>query len=387
MDNTILQDISIFAKEKPKLLIVADRYLPKVDGVLGTVNEFIKKSKDDFDISLLVPKFSTAKLQGIKPITLKLTKKLKIFEYPLTKLCFSNLRKTKKAVKNSDIIFLQEYGPNCIMAYWYARRYKKKIALYIHNTPWEFSAAYFNLSQRIFTLVTKASEFAMNRMDLIIIPYKEYFKELSEHHIKTKIELTKLGINITKFSPTQNKQQERQNLNLPIHKTILTYVGRFSKEKNLQLIANAMKHLDSKSFHLLLVGDGDKEIKELFKTYENVTMTGFVNNVQDYLKASDIFIMPSRTETTSLATLEAMACAVPVLATKVGFIQSYLKRGYNGEFIPKEEPKILVKKIMKLVQNPSYYRKLSLNARNMVAYQFSWGRSTSKMKKLLKSLI
>ena len=85
---------------------------------------------------------------------------------------------------------------------------------------------------------------------------------------------------------------------------------------------------------LLMVGDGtEKQVKE-FKEIKNCKVTGFVPNVQDYLKAMDIFVMPSLTETTSLATLEAMACGLPVIATKVGYIKNYLVKNHNGIFSP-----------------------------------------------------
>ena len=51
--------------------------------------------------------------------------------------------------------------------------------------------------------------------------------------------------------------------------------------------------------------------------------------------------MPSLTETTSLATLEAMSCGLPVIASKVGFIKDYIAKGHNGIFFPKIVPIIL----------------------------------------------
>ena len=81
-----------------------------------------------------------------------------------------------------------------------------------------------------------------------------------------------------------------------------------------------------------MVGDGTKKQVKEFKKIKNCKVTGFVPDVHEYLKAMDIFVMPSLTETTSLATLEAMACGLPVIATKVGYIKNYLVRNHNGLF-------------------------------------------------------
>ena len=132
-----------------------------------------------------------------------------------------------------------------------------------------------------------------------------------------------------------------------------------------------------------MVGDGPKKLTSRFKELHNCKITGFVNNVQDYLKASDIFVMPSLTETTSLATLEAMACGLPVIVTKVGFMKEYVVKDYNGMFFPRANPTLLALKIEKLLENSELREKLSRNARKTVAYSFSWERSINKIKRIL----
>ncbi len=135
---------------------------------------------------------------------------------------------------------------------------------------------------------------------------------------------------------------------------------------------------------LLIVGDGPVIQVQEFKKTKNCTVTGFVPNVQDYLKAMDIFVMPSLTETTSLATLEAMSTGLPVIATKVGFMQRYIIRKYNGMFFPRNSPGILAAKIDQLLQEKELRRHLGQNARKTIMYSFSWERSISKITRMLK---
>ena len=130
-------------------------------------------------------------------------------------------------------------------------------------------------------------------------------------------------------------------------------------------------------------GDGpEKQTREL-KQLKNCKVTGFVYNVQDNLKAMDVFVMPSLTETTSLATLEAMSTGLPVIATRVGFIKSYIIKNHNGLFFPRNSAGMLSVKISKLLKDREYRERLGQNARKTVAYGFSWERSINRIKRIL----
>ena len=140
---------------------------------------------------------------------------------------------------------------------------------------------------------------------------------------------------------------------------------------------------NQEDLHLLMVGDGPKDQTKYFKELSNCTITGFVDNVQDYLKAMDVFVMPSLTETTSLATLEAMSCGLPVIVTKIGFMKRYIIKNHNGLFFPKDSSSVLAVKIEKILQDHEFKTKISQNARKTVAYSFSWDRSINKIKKII----
>ncbi len=171
---------------------------------------------------------------------------------------------------------------------------------------------------------------------------------------------------------------------MPSNKTIIGYVGRISNEKNINILMEAFEKLPNQNnLQLLMVGDGNPKLVKKLKEINNCHVTGFVKNVEDYYQAMDIFVMPSLTETTSLATLEAMSCGLPVIATKVGFIKSYLVKDYNGLFFPRCSATMLAIKIEKLIKDPKLRTVLGHNARKMVAYSFSWERSINKIKRLL----
>src|SRR2546425_10529409 len=91
---------------------------------------------------------------------------------------------------------------------------------------------------------------------------------------------------------------------------------------------------------LVLVGDGperdaaEQEVDHL-ELRRDVRFLGKVDNVAEILRGSDLFLLPSETESFGLAALEAMACAVPVIATAVGGLPEVVVPGEAGFLTPK----------------------------------------------------
>lgn len=369
---------------KPKLLIVADTYYPKVDGTLKFIEEFLKRSQDCFEISLLVPYYGLKK--GKNVTYLDVSRIWKISGYSNLKITFKNFRKLNKAIRETDIVFIQ--GPAIIsyLSIYYAGRYGKKTIFYIHTLSWELFEKFFPtiLKKPFYGLIKKMSIALYNRCNKILVPYNELRENLQKEGITTEINTARLGVDIEIFTPPPDKKLSKGKLHINPEKKVIGYVGRISKEKNTSLLLEAFKKLEEQeNLLLLVVGDGTKKQIKEFNETKNCKVTGFVPNVQDYLKAMDVFVMPSLTETTSLATLEAMACGLPVIATKVGFIKSYLVKNYNGLFFPRNSCPILSLKISQLLKNKKLREELGQNARKTVTYGFSWDRSINKIKRLL----
>ncbi len=375
---------------KRRLLLAADTYYPKVDGVLRFMEEFMKRAQGNFMLSLLVPKFSTiSTVRKFKPgqatpgqtTFLQLSPRLKLLTYHSIRLSSPNRNKISQAVQQADIVFIQELGPVGFLALRAARKHHKKIVLYVHNTPWEFLEKYFSLNRLNAFLLRKFFVYWYNRADRLLIPYPELELELRQAGVRTAISVARLGVDIKRFSPAPHKQHWKKKLHLP-SLPIIGYVGRISKEKNTLILLKAMPKLKEKAF-LLMVGDGEERLVQKFKEFPQCRVTGFVSNVEEYLKAMDIFVMPSLTETTSLATLEAMASGLPVLVTKVGYLKRYIHHERNGLFFPRRSASVLAERIDQLLVNPLYAVRLGKQARRTAVSLFSWNRSINTISKLI----
>ena len=374
---------------KQKLLLVSDTFHPQVDGTVIFLDEFLRRAKDSFDISVLVPRF-TEKSSHTPPSVsyLDISSILKpLPAYPSIKISFKNLRKIQQAVHDADIVFIQGPALASFLAMYYGHRYGKRTVAYTHVLSWELFEKSASPLLGIFTpLLKKMCLFFYNYCDEVLVPYQELKERLQREGMHCPITVARLGVDITRFSPSTDKRLRKRALGISNSAFVVGYVGRISPEKNVQVLRKAFLRLVNagENVHLLLVGDGAPEQREEFNSLPRCTVTGFVHNVQDYLKAMDVFVMPSLTETTSLATLEAMSCGVPVIVTKVGFMKKYVTRDYNGLFFPKGDASTLATKIEKLRQDKTLRERFGSNARKTVAYSFSWERSINKIRRLLQ---
>lgn len=95
------------------------------------------------------------------------------------------------------------------------------------------------------------------------------------------------------------------------------FIGRFSKEKNPDVIFEAFRTIQRKDVGLIMLGMGNlwKEMKE--KCPENIIMPGFSNRVYDYVKASDYYISASDVEGLANTILESMSVGLPMLLSDI----------------------------------------------------------------------
>ena len=255
----------------------------------------------------------------------------------------------------------------------------------MHNTPWEFIEKYYDLGKILRKLLRLFMIRLYNKADILLVPFHDYKDQLKKEGVKKPIAVARLGVDIKKFSPIKQKDQAKKRLKISPKKTVIGFVGRVSPEKNILTLAKAFKKLENQEkLHLLIVGDGNKDIVKELKKIHNCTVTGVTKEVDKYLKAMDIFVMPSLTETTSLATLEAMASGLPIVATKVGFIKNYIVKNHNGLFFPRENPDHLKIKLQRLLNDEELRENIAHNARKTVAYGFSWERSINRIKRIIK---
>lgn len=146
---------------------------------------------------------------------------------------------------------------------------------------------------------------------------KQYAEELN-----LQFPYIRNGVDVSRFSSViqEEKYQLRGTLGLPADKKILVYAGQFIERKNQRFLLKAFTE-DSRfdDVYLVLLGDGNDyaELKDQYGSAKNVSLYGNVNNVQEYLQASDLYVSTSKSEGLPNSVLEAMAVGLPVLLSDI----------------------------------------------------------------------
>lgn len=145
-------------------------------------------------------------------------------------------------------------------------------------------------------------------------------------------------------------------------KTIIATVARLEKEKGISYLLQSLSKLKKKDVHLIIIGSGSYEeyLKNEAKilSIKNITFTGFISNIHDYLEIVDIFVLPSLQESFGLVCIEAMAHKIPVIAFSVGGIPEVIIDNTTGFLIPYLNIEMLADKIETLIKNKSLAKKL-----------------------------
>jgi glycosyltransferase involved in cell wall biosynthesis len=120
-------------------------------------------------------------------------------------------------------------------------------------------------------------------------------------------------------------------------------------------------------FQFLLVGGGDDEamLRALASDLPNVAFSGWVDNVGDYLAASDLFILPSNKEGIGGILLDAMDQSLPIIASRVGGLPEIVRDGVNGLLIDPRSPDQLQRAIVRLYDDPDLRRALGARGREL----------------------
>jgi glycosyltransferase involved in cell wall biosynthesis len=98
----------------------------------------------------------------------------------------------------------------------------------------------------------------------------------------------------------------------------------------------------------------------------------------------DVYVLPSLTETTSLTTMEAMACGVPVVVTPVGLIEKYVEHKFNGFIFPCKATERLHILLKVLVKDSHLRKEVGKRARETMLQKHSWQKTAEGIISILK---
>ena len=174
-----------------------------------------------------------------------------------------------------------------------------------------------------------------------------------------------------------------------IHKPLeLLCVGKIDKNKNMKTVTQVVSKLNEygTDTHLTVIGQVlDEQIKDLLDKSSNVTVIPFMTKEEliDYYRNSDIFVMPSFNETFGRVYVEAMTQGVPVIYTRGQGFDGTFAEGVVGYSVKADDVTEIVSSVKKIIDN---YTEVSRNCIEKCKV-FNWPEIAERLERLYKNAI
>lgn len=151
-------------------------------------------------------------------------------------------------------------------------------------------------------------------------------------------------------------------------------VARLTREKGIDLAVEAVAALPG--VRLVIVGDGPERaaLEERARTLgvaDRVDLLGLRDDLPAIYPAFDALLVPSRTEAHGLVAAEALACAVPVVAARVGGLRSIVEEGTCGLFVPPDDPRAAADALRRILEDPPWAERLGRQGRARIIERWS----------------
>jgi glycosyltransferase involved in cell wall biosynthesis len=201
------------------------------------------------------------------------------------------------------------------------------------------------------------------------------------------------GIDTSRFRPANDAERIalRKALGWPRDRQVVLFVGFFSRDKRPDLLFRAWRLLDRVTRPQLVFvgakGTGYYEIDDALGAAirrdaleggvaDHLTFLDPTNDVERCFRAADLFVLPSVREAHPLALLEAMACGLPVIATRLpGATDAIVEDGLTGKLFAPDDEQALAGALRELLADPAAGRAMGERAREAVSARYDIGRT------------
>ncbi|MFM2090592.1 MAG: N-acetyl-alpha-D-glucosaminyl L-malate synthase BshA [Planctomycetota bacterium] len=217
------------------------------------------------------------------------------------------------------------------------------------------------------------TRFAIQRQDLRTAPSRWLVDETAKHFAESRIEVIPNAVDTERFRPDPAMPWRRTLA--PDDHRIVTHVSNFRPVKRVEEVVGAFATLRKRmKATLVLVGEGPdlpkaEQLARDLGVRDDLRLLG-LQAPEPVLQASDLFLLPSRSESFGLAALEAMACGVPVLGYHAGGLPEVVEDGVSGVLCPEGHEVCLGSLAANLLADESRFARMRVAARDR-ALQFA----------------
>lgn len=363
-----------------RIMIVTDQYPPQVGGVPnvthGLAHDFANRGHQVWVVAPSAgPRDNHHLEQNVRVY------RFSSFPWPT----YSDLRITfvpfvpvRNLLKKADPHIIHIHSPVVLgnIAQMLAGGLRKPVVVTNHYLPINISRTLSNdpILSKPFSGITYGYLVQFyNRCEYVTSPTATALNLLYEHGLRAPASVISNGIDLKKFSPGERDVEILRRYGLPTDRPIVLHVNRLSEEKRIDVLIHAVTQTQS-NVHVALVSTGpaEQDLRALVAALgleDHVSFLGYVSDV-DLLalrRSSTLFAIPSEAELQSLATMEAMACGLPIIAANSYALPELVHHEENGFLFPPGDSAALAAYIERLVSDEELRRAMSARSLEIIA--------------------
>ena len=364
-----------------RIAIVTEVFLPKIDGVVTRLTRTLDQlAAMGHDVIIFAPGNPPNTYAGFPVYKLP---SLSFWVYPEIKFAVPPVRFWKQ-IRDFDPDVIHAVNPiwTAALGIFAAKRDAYPLVCSYHtNVPDYVDALGIGWTRK---MATGAIRWLHNQAQVNLCTSDPMITKASAMGIE-RLTLWPKAVDTESYHPSKASMKARSQLtdNHP-DAPLVTYIGRISKEKDLERLNNVMVLVRNQvpGARLGIVGGGP-HLQKLQESFDPsfTTFTGYLSGEElaSAFASGDVFVFPSATETLGLVALESFASAVPVVGTNAGGIPFVIDEGKTGHLIPADgSDEDWARAVIDLLQDPVRREKMGAAARKE-AEKYSWRESTEAL--------
>ena len=298
-----------------------------------------------------------------------------------------------------DIVHLHGFSQKSVLIVILSRLLGKALILTIHTAEHDEAGAVMRRGRLAYWAYRRADRY-------VAISSRIAKNYLAAGLPQSRLRLVPNGLDTSRFHPptSEERQSARQALGLASDLKWILFVGFFSRDKAPDVLFEAWLRVQAAGTPpsgLLFVGATESDYREVDKSLaaaiaadaerrglsDRVRFTGPLAAVEQAYHAADIFVLPSTREAFGMVVVEAMASALPVIATKMpGVTDDIIADCRTGLLVPPGDADALAEAVRRLLVDGGYARELGARAREAVVTRFSLEAATPQWRTIYEDL-
>jgi len=364
--------------------------LEDVNGVANTIRKLTAACVEEgYDLTVVTSR-STITITGIPIKNFAPVGEFELPEYELQKLSFPPILQMIDYIQREGFneLIISTPGPIGITALLAGKLLGLRTSG-IYHTDFPQYVRILTDDNFLETLTWAFMKWFYEQLDLLYVNSEGYRRAWIDRGIPAgRIKILPRGLDTTLFHPSRRDPDFWKPYGIPRGATVLLYVGRVSKEKDLDVIVAAWKKLKDlgsaegvtgsgdanggtpnflNSPRLAFVGDGPY-LKELRTLVPDATFTGYLAGLElaRAFASADVFVFPSTTDTFGNVILEALASGIPCVVSDQGGPKDLIAHGTNGFITRALDVEDFTRQVAKVVADPDLRQAMGIEAHRTV---------------------